>query len=92
MNKLFAEMAERLNAHDSKSCYAGMYTRVQIPFSAPKRRINNAKTLKIRLFSYSIKDYLFKIGEVRGISKRIITIYSAFYLLSEGTRPINHDT
>ena len=29
-------MAERLNAHDSKSCYAGMYTRVQIPFSAPK--------------------------------------------------------
>ena len=28
-------MAERLNAHDSKSCYAGMYTRVQIPFSAP---------------------------------------------------------
>ena len=35
MNKLFAEMAERSNAHDSKSCYAGMYTRVQIPFSAP---------------------------------------------------------
>ena len=31
-------MAERLNAHDSKSCYAGMYTRVQIPFSAPKKR------------------------------------------------------
>ncbi len=30
-----AEMAERSNAHDSKSCYAGMYTRVQIPFSAP---------------------------------------------------------
>ena len=30
-------MAERLNAHDSKSCYAGMYTRVQIPFSAPKK-------------------------------------------------------
>ena len=29
-------MAERLNAHDSKSCYAGMYTRVQIPFSAPR--------------------------------------------------------
>ncbi len=28
-------MAERSNAHDSKSCYAGMYTRVQIPFSAP---------------------------------------------------------
>ena len=30
-----AEMAERLNPHYSKSCYAGMYTRVQIPFSAP---------------------------------------------------------
>ena len=30
-----AEMAERSNAHDSKSCYAGMHTRVQIPFSAP---------------------------------------------------------
>ena len=34
--KAVAEMAERLNAHDSKSCYAGMYTRVQIPFSAPE--------------------------------------------------------
>ena len=45
INKLFAEMAERLNAHDSKSCYAGMYTRVQIPFSAPKK---NAE--KIQLF------------------------------------------
>ena len=32
-------MAERLNAHDSKSCYAGMYTRVQIPFSAPKEKV-----------------------------------------------------
>ena len=31
-------MAERLNAHDSKSCYAGMYTRVQIPFSAPQKK------------------------------------------------------
>ena len=29
-------MAERLNAHDSKSCDAGMYPRVQIPLSAPK--------------------------------------------------------
>ena len=28
-------MAERSNAHDSKSCDAGMYPRVQIPFSAP---------------------------------------------------------
>ena len=37
INKLFAEMAERLNAHDSKSCDAGMYPRVQIPLSAPKR-------------------------------------------------------
>ena len=31
-------MAERLNAHDSKSCYAGMYTRVQIPLSAPRNK------------------------------------------------------
>ena len=31
-------MAERSNAHDSKSCDAGMYPRVQIPFSAPKKR------------------------------------------------------
>lgn len=30
-----AEMAERSNAHDSKSCDAGMYPRVQIPLSAP---------------------------------------------------------
>ena len=29
-------MAERSNAHDSKSCDAGMYPRVQIPFSAPR--------------------------------------------------------
>ena len=36
--KAVAEMAERSNAHDSKSCYAGMYTRVQIPFSAPRKR------------------------------------------------------
>ena len=34
-----AEMAERSNAHDSKSCYAGMYTRVQIPFSAPSQKM-----------------------------------------------------
>ena len=31
-------MAERLNAHDSKSCDAGMYPRVQIPLSAPTKR------------------------------------------------------
>ena len=31
-------MAERLNAHDSKSCDAGMYPRVQIPLSAPRTR------------------------------------------------------
>ena len=29
-------MAEWSNAHDSKSCDAGTYPRVQIPFSAPK--------------------------------------------------------
>ena len=34
-------MAERSNAHDSKSCYAGMYTRVQIPFSAPQKEIGD---------------------------------------------------
>ena len=31
-------MAERSNAHDSKSCDAGMYPRVQIPFSAPNKK------------------------------------------------------
>ena len=34
-------MAERSNAHDSKSCDAGMYPRVQIPFSAPKANDTN---------------------------------------------------
>ena len=37
--KAVAEMAERLNAHDSKSCDAGMYPRVQIPLSAPQKGI-----------------------------------------------------
>ena len=32
-------MAERLNAHDSKSCDAGMYPRVQIPLSAPEKEV-----------------------------------------------------
>ena len=43
--KAVAEMAERLNAHDSKSCDAGMYPRVQIPLSAPEKRglINNSR-------------------------------------------------
>ena len=36
--KAVAEMAERSNAHDSKSCDAGMYPRVQIPLSAPEIR------------------------------------------------------
>ena len=43
-------MAERSNAHDSKSCYAGMYTRVQIPFSAPKWRFFSDFSLKNRYF------------------------------------------
>lgn len=30
-------MAERSNAHDSKSCDAGMYPWVQIPLSAPAK-------------------------------------------------------
>ena len=44
INRLFAEMAERLNAHDSKSCDAGMYPRVQIPLSAPKKSYRNDAT------------------------------------------------
>ena len=36
-------MAERSNAHDSKSCDAGMYPRVQIPFSAPY--VNNTNSV-----------------------------------------------
>ncbi len=45
-------MAERSNAHDSKSCYAGMYTRVQIPFSAPQKRHteNGMSFLFIKMF------------------------------------------
>ena len=43
-------MAERSNAHDSKSCYAGMYTRVQIPFSAPDNKRVSA-TFTEALFS-----------------------------------------
>ena len=39
-DKAVAEMAERSNAHDSKSCYGVTHTRVQIPFSAPD--VNNA--------------------------------------------------
>ena len=39
-------MAERSNAHDSKSCDAGMYPRVQIPFSAP----NNPRGFPLGLF------------------------------------------
>ena len=51
INKLFAEMAERSNAHDSKSCYAGMYTRVQIPFSAPQKRTPNKVSFFVALES-----------------------------------------
>ena len=36
-------MAERSNAHDSKSCDAGMYPRVQIPFSAPRTGLERAE-------------------------------------------------
>ena len=49
-----------MNAHDSKSCYAGMYTRVQIPFSAPivKALVFDIKTsafyLFLSLFTYII--------------------------------------
>ena len=41
-------MAERSNAHDSKSCDAGMYPRVQIPFSAPQKEIDTV----VYLFLY----------------------------------------
>ena len=48
-------MAERLNAHDSKSCYAGMYTRVQIPFSAPNpKNCWFLKKLTVFLFAFFI--------------------------------------
>ena len=40
-------MAERSNAHDSKSCDAGMYPRVQIPFSAPKEYNPNLKPILV---------------------------------------------
>ena len=46
-------MAERSNAHDSKSCYAGMYTRVQIPFSAPQKRIYRL----VYLFLFDVVDF-----------------------------------
>ena len=41
-------MAEWSNAHDSKSCDAGMYPRVQIPFSAP----GNIRVLAVLLKSF----------------------------------------
>ena len=54
-NKAVAEMAERSNAHDSKSCYGVTHTRVQIPFSAPycgdKKDICPKKSDFIGLFS-----------------------------------------
>ena len=61
-------MAERLNAHDSKSCYAGMYTRVQIPFSAPKRQVS----LGNLSFFYLIRKalYVSKVIVSRGVSPR----------------------
>ena len=40
-------MAERSNAHDSKSCDAGMYPRVQIPFSAPNEYNPNLKPILV---------------------------------------------
>ena len=42
-----AEMAERSNAHDSKSCDAGMYPRVQIPLSAPNKDNPNLKAISV---------------------------------------------
>ena len=41
-------MAERSNAHDSKSCDAGMYPWVQIPLSAPQIK---ARGLGLGLFA-----------------------------------------
>ena len=40
-------MAERSNAHDSKSCDAGMYPRVQIPLSAPNKYNPNLKAISV---------------------------------------------
>ena len=39
-------MAEWSNAHDSKSCDAGMYPRVQIPFSAPSSKHDEPCTIR----------------------------------------------
>ncbi len=43
-------MAERLNAHDSKSCEALRSPRVQIPFSAPKENNANSKQTGFAFF------------------------------------------
>ena len=54
-------MAEWSNAHDSKSCDAGTYPRVQIPFSAPRK-----KTDLFRLFLYC------KVGVERKIALKSV--------------------
>ncbi len=79
INKLFAEMAERSNAHDSKSCYAGMYTRVQIPFSAPQKKIGFVLS-----FFVGIKIYRkgFE-GEAASESERF-ALYARHTILSDG--------
>ncbi len=46
-NIYHAEMAEWSNAHDSKSCYVGIRTGVQIPLSAPKHYNPNPKPILV---------------------------------------------
>lgn len=53
-------MAERSNAHDSKSCDAGMYPRVQIPFSAPKLRFYTRKMYKTVFLYIFLCEHLHK--------------------------------
>ncbi len=85
MEKL-AEMAERLNAHDSKSCYAGMYTRVQIPFSAPKSGDFPFKKpfegLERGLQAAFLCPFLKKVGSKLGVTLNI----SPCFLPKEGIR------
>ena len=62
-------MAERSNAHDSKSCDAGMYPRVQIPFSAPcfvdKNAVHGKKPRKTHCFPRFFATFRAKTGLLR---------------------------
>ena len=64
-------MAERLNAHDSKSCDAGMYPRVQIPLSAPQTR---DRFLPIPCLLYTEFREGFEGGIIKNIHLHILSI------------------